>query len=173
MKKSCERIAAVLGIQNQRNPSTSPNVDNLQRSSAVDAIHNKSPIKPEAVPVNLGNMNDPAAAYDRIRSRSPGKDGQPSGYKSLREKSPMKPPLTSEDLNTGEAPTATKFASVSQTIQRFDLMALCIEHGETEFDGFEGASRKCETREGSSREILACLRRSLMNLKCRLPQHQH
>ena len=43
MKKSCERIAAVLGIT--RNPSTSPNVENLQRSQ-LDTIHNKSPMKP-------------------------------------------------------------------------------------------------------------------------------
>ena len=42
MKKSCERIAAVLGIT--RNPSTSPNIENLQRSQ-LDTIHNKSPMK--------------------------------------------------------------------------------------------------------------------------------
>ena len=42
MKKSCERIAAVLGIT--RNTSTSPNIDNLQRSQ-LDTIHNMSPMK--------------------------------------------------------------------------------------------------------------------------------
>jgi hypothetical protein len=86
MKKSCDRIAAVLGIKDpnadisemrksQHNPSRSPQRTNRHMESSNHQT------------VTLGNMANPSKA----RSMSPDHaDGQPSGYKSLRDKSPMK-----------------------------------------------------------------------------------
>ena len=116
MKKSCERIAAVLGIKD-----VNADMQGLREQAAIHrrdidtSMRQSSPLKPSFSNLNdnqqtvtLGNMVNPS----RMRSISPDKeDGQPSGYKSLREKSPMK--QMANDPDDEDSHSATRFASVS------------------------------------------------------------
>ena len=109
MKKSVERIAAVLGIK-----------DDGQRPG-THSKQNSQPQMPQGSPTRPGpNFNNPSA----IRALQPPKnedlDGQPSGYKSLREKSPYRKSLSptrgeSQPTMGGGDQGATKFASVSKS----------------------------------------------------------
>ena len=64
-------------------------------------------------------------------------DGQPSAYKSLREKSPSR----ERSNEPGSNANATQFATVSASLGENLTSVFTLEHGQTEFTGPEGAAR--------------------------------
>ena len=82
MKKSCERIAAVLGIKEGTDGRV---VRRSIEKSIPNTIH-KGEV--QIIDVNrYPNMNNPSGVRGMSTREE---DGQPSGYKSLREKSPVR-----------------------------------------------------------------------------------
>ena len=142
MKKSCERIAAVLGLKNGEMP------DVVARRASQ-----RSPVReyvPE--PMNFTNMNNPSG----VRHIQPREEQQelPSAYKSLREKSPVRKSQAqpSPERNDSADRTATKFASVSQADNFINHFDVCVEHGPAELARFEGAPRPGSQGEGGFRQ---------------------
>ena len=119
MKKSCERIAAVLGLP--RDGSNDPG----KRASIPASVH-KVGVDTQFNPVNTEyGQTEPAGG-----GRANNVDGQPSGYKSLREKSPVRKSQSPAKGGVGQATAAetgaggsdtnaTKFASVSDNLSNF------------------------------------------------------
>ena len=98
MKKSCERIAAVLGLRDQSNGRTQPQsaYTNNQSSMLKDPRARNSSSQNRASPrgsdyhqeppMKFTNMNNPSG----IRHLPDDPPQLASGYKSLREKSPVR-----------------------------------------------------------------------------------
>ena len=82
MKKSCERIAAVLGIKE----GTDGRIIRRSIEKSIPNTIHKSDVQTSDVN-RYTNMNNPSGVRG-ISTRE--EDGQPSGYKSLREKSPVR-----------------------------------------------------------------------------------
>jgi hypothetical protein len=82
MKKSCERIAAVLGIKE----GTDGRIIRRSIEKSIPNTIHKSDVQISDVN-RYTNMNNPSGVRG-ISTRE--EDGQPSGYKSLREKSPVR-----------------------------------------------------------------------------------
>ena len=83
MRQSCDRIAAVLGIREasgQQRPSSN------KRSAAPR--DSKSPPRPAMTNFAAVASSDYASMPTQLSRIPRGDDGQPSAYKSLREKSP-------------------------------------------------------------------------------------
>ena len=117
MKKSCERIAAVLGIRNGEMPKngTQARHSPLRTNTAGPGPNPAADYGPAPEPMNFTNMNNPSAT----RHMPPREEVQaqqmelPSAYKSLRERSPVRKGQASPERNDSADRTATKFASVS------------------------------------------------------------
>lgn len=93
MKKSCERIAQVLGIKDTHN---------LPERSILN--------EPK-----YSQMENPSKV--RAQNSTKEEDGQPSGYKSLREKSPARRSPSRGSPKRGEDTSMTKFATVSDALK--------------------------------------------------------
>ena len=95
MRQSCERIATVLGL---REGSGAAPTHNLQQVR-VSAVHHESN-SPVRETINNYSVPKYAPMPGNAASRNQrGEDGQPSGYKSLREKSPQRDNTYAPDAN--------------------------------------------------------------------------
>ena len=108
MKKSCERIAAVLGIKEGPNgiATASASFGNKNASRGApgassievpESIHGADPAMMtdyhggSVEPMTYTNMDNPSRVGRMVKGpNAEDGDGQPSGYKSLREKSPTR-----------------------------------------------------------------------------------
>ena len=136
MKKSCDRIAAVLGIAKPiefvepKQPSPRKSMSPLRTSKGKDFCPDLSNRR---LPVGINGPHE----------RSSPQEKRASDFRMIREKSPIK----THHSSLGEEPqTATKFASVSSNLNNV------AEHGPPKFDRAARSPRTSAQRKGSRRK---------------------